>query len=159
LNQDPLGEGGGIDLYTYVRNAPLNLFDAFGLQDGMANPANVAALEEATAAAEGYPNVAAYRAAKAAQAAAKKAADEAAKALLKRCTKNTGKIAKQFGRKEKEVRTAIEKLKQRQLRGGGGKGYRKNPDVQIDPKTGDAYPELPGGGLGDCIGNIAEFLL
>jgi len=28
----------------------------------------------------------------------------------------------------------------------------------VDPKSGDVYPETPGGGLGDVIGNIFDYL-
>jgi hypothetical protein len=31
LNRDPLGEVGGVNLYTYIRNQPPNLRDTFGL--------------------------------------------------------------------------------------------------------------------------------
>ncbi len=34
LNQDPLGEGGGINLYGFVGNSPLNAVDPLGLQIG-----------------------------------------------------------------------------------------------------------------------------
>jgi RHS repeat-associated protein len=33
LNQDPIGENGGINLYRFVRNNPLSFFDALGAQD------------------------------------------------------------------------------------------------------------------------------
>ncbi|MFZ1074594.1 MAG: RHS repeat-associated core domain-containing protein [Verrucomicrobiia bacterium] len=33
LNRDPLGEAGGINLYDYVANNPINLFDPLGLVD------------------------------------------------------------------------------------------------------------------------------
>jgi len=33
LNQDPIGEAGGINLYRFVRNAPLNRIDPIGLDD------------------------------------------------------------------------------------------------------------------------------
>ncbi len=54
-NRDPIGELGGINLYEYAGNDAVDNVDPFGLQDGMANPANAAALEEAEAAAEGLP--------------------------------------------------------------------------------------------------------
>ncbi len=34
LNRDPLGEVGGINLYAFVQNDPVNLIDQFGLQTG-----------------------------------------------------------------------------------------------------------------------------
>jgi RHS repeat-associated protein len=32
LNRDPIGENGGLNLYDYVANDPVNLFDPFGLR-------------------------------------------------------------------------------------------------------------------------------
>jgi len=29
----------------------------------------------------------------------------------------------------------------------------------VDPETGEVYPEIEGGGVGDSIGNIFEYLL
>jgi hypothetical protein len=34
----------------------------------------------------------------------------------------------------------------------------RNPDVKVDPKTGDVRPIGPDGSLGDSIGNIFDFL-
>ena len=78
--------------------------------------------------------------------------DEAVKDL----TSNTGKIAKEIGRKEKEVRNAIEKVKQSGAWRSGTKN--RNPDVVVDTKTGEVYPKTPDGGIGDSIGNIYDYL-
>lgn len=34
----------------------------------------------------------------------------------------------------------------------------KNPDVLVDTKAGEVYPKLPGGGIGDSIGNILDVI-
>lgn len=65
-----------------------------------------------------------------------------------------GKIATALGVTEKQVRDAIHKVK-RNLRTGG---KTRNPDVEVDLNTGEVYPKVPGGGRGDSIGNIWEFL-
>lgn len=65
-----------------------------------------------------------------------------------------GKIATALGVTEKQVRDAIHKVK-RNLRAGG---KTRNPDVEVDLDTGEVYPKVPGGGRGDSIGNIWEFL-
>jgi hypothetical protein len=33
---------------------------------------------------------------------------------------------------------------------------KRNPDCQVDVKSGEIYPEIPGGGVGDSIGNIFD---
>jgi len=35
-------------------------------------------------------------------------------------------------------------------------GPNRNPDVAVDTKTGEIFPKLPGGGVGDSIGNIYD---
>lgn len=65
-----------------------------------------------------------------------------------------GKIATALGATEKEVREALHKVK-RNLKVGG---KTKNPDMDVDLNTGEVYPKIPGGGRGDSIGNIWEYL-
>lgn len=38
------------------------------------------------------------------------------------------------------------------------RGKVRNPNVEVDLDTGEIYPQTPGGGIGDSIGNIWEFL-
>jgi len=158
LNRDPIDEDGGINLYSFVRNSTINRVDALGLLPELApeflNPEAVQLALELEAEELGI-SVEQLVAKKAAEAAAKKAAEEAAKALVKRCTKNIGKLAKQFNKTRKEIETAIHKAK-KPLQRFKGKGQKSNVDVTIDPTTGEVYPEIPGGGLGDSIGNILD---
>ncbi|ROQ96862.1 hypothetical protein EDE04_3333 [Streptomyces sp. 2132.2] len=56
----------------------------------------------------------------------------------------------------KQIKDAIHKVKaQGAWRGIGG---NKNPDMLIDPKTGEVYPQMPDGTPGDSIGNIFDHL-
>lgn len=77
--------------------------------------------------------------------------------LLGRTTKDMGQLADQLGTRSRDVRRAIEQCKQAGLPKGGP---RSNPDVRVDPRTGEVYPEINGGkgGLGDSIGNIHDYL-
>ncbi len=65
-----------------------------------------------------------------------------------------GQIADRFGRTTREVRDAIHAVKRNMPRSGP----TRNPDVMVDLNTGEVYPQLPGGAVGDSIGNILEFL-
>jgi hypothetical protein len=75
--------------------------------------------------------------------------------IIGRTTKSTSRLAEQLGKTEKEIRAAIEQCKQKGLPRGTG---RRNPDVRVDPVSGDVYPDLGNGMLGDSIGDIFEFL-
>jgi len=61
-----------------------------------------------------------------------------------------GSIAKKFGYRIDQVEAAFHPGKNRQL----GDTGEKNPDVAIDAKTGEIYPVLRDGTLGDSLGNI-----
>jgi hypothetical protein len=62
LNEDPSEEQGGINLYEYVNNNPVNRIDLFGLDGidlgpGSANGQNIENLGDVTREAEGLPNL------------------------------------------------------------------------------------------------------
>ncbi|GGT30330.1 MULTISPECIES: polymorphic toxin-type HINT domain-containing protein [Streptomyces] len=65
-------------------------------------------------------------------------------------------IAKATGYSVKQIKDAIHKVK---AQGGWrGIGGNKNPDMLIDPKTGEVHPQMPDGSPGDSIGNIFDHL-
>jgi hypothetical protein len=68
-------------------------------------------------------------------------------------TDRVGKIAKETGRTEREIREAIHSVK----RGMPSGGPVRNPNVVVNPITGEVRPMLPGGGVGDVIGNIFDY--
>ena len=45
LNQDPIGEAGGINLYAYVKNRPVNAVDPFGFSDFNRPPGSISATD------------------------------------------------------------------------------------------------------------------
>jgi RHS repeat-associated protein len=84
-NRDPIEEEGGINLYQFVHNSPLNYVDPDGLQISVSQPGGAAIVLEAEAAAAGYPSYAAMVAAE--RAAARAAAAAAALASTSFCKK------------------------------------------------------------------------
>lgn len=147
--KDPIGFGGGnANLYGYVGNDPVNFFDL----DGFAKTSIDAAIEQAVL--RGDINQLRFLLEDVAN--ISKAESEA---LLKRCAQNLpdkiSKIASQTGRSQKEIAKAIEQVKQQGLPKGTGV---RNPDVRVDPRTGEVYPKTPEGGVGDSIGNIFDHL-
>ncbi len=71
-------------------------------------------------------------------------------------TDSPGSIANQLGRTTREIKNAIEKVKQGNSWRSGANN--RNPDVMVDPDTGEVYPQTPDGGTGDSIGNINDHL-
>ena len=65
-------------------------------------------------------------------------------------------VARATGYSVKQIKEAIHGVKgQGGWRGIGG---NTNPDILIDPKTGEVYPQTPDGSPGDSIGNIFDYL-
>lgn len=66
--------------------------------------------------------------------------------------KDPGAIARDTGLTVRKVLEKIHAAKDNLPRGG----LIRNPDVFVDTKTGEIFPETPGGGIGDSIGNIFD---
>jgi RHS repeat-associated protein len=65
-----------------------------------------------------------------------------------------GQIANRLGATTDEVNDAIHAVKKSIPPGAPV----RNPNVVVDAITGEVYPQIPGGGLGDSIGNIFDHL-
>ena len=65
-----------------------------------------------------------------------------------------GGIADDLGLTPRQVNDAIHSVKRRLPKSGP----IRNPDVVIDVTTGEVYPKIPKGGIGDSIGNIWDNL-
>ncbi|MCP4265355.1 MAG: hypothetical protein GY777_07245 [Candidatus Brocadiaceae bacterium] len=74
-------------------------------------------------------------------------------AIERNLCKSIGKIANKFRRSKKEIEKAIHEVKDELP-----KGKIRNPDVDVDLNTGEVYPKVSGGGVGDSIGNINDHL-
>jgi RHS repeat-associated protein len=85
-SRDPIGEKGGANLYAFVGNSGVNMWDLLGLQTTLNTPAGAALAAEAAALEAGYASAAAMASSEAAIAAAALAAlkllcDELAEAV------------------------------------------------------------------------------
>ena len=67
-------------------------------------------------------------------------------------TDSVGKIASEAGMTEAAVKDAIHRVKA----GMGRNTGQRNPDVVVNPKTGDVRPKGPKGKPSDSIGNIFD---
>ena len=152
LESDPIGLAGGLNTYTYVNNDPINFFDFLGL----AKDSITAAIESAIGRgdAKQLSNLIEGGALNPVQ------RDMALQGLrsieiISRTTSSTQRLAQVLGRSNREIRSAIEQCKQQAL---PRSGPIRNPDVRVDPRIGEVFPELPSGRVGDSIGNIFDFL-
>lgn len=65
-------------------------------------------------------------------------------------------IAQAMGYSAKEIKEAIHQVK---AQGGWrGIGGNRNPDMLVNPESGDVMPQMPNGEPGDVIGNLFDYL-
>lgn len=147
ISSDPIGLAGGLNSYAYVDSNPLRWVDPLGLQRTTIDSGIQQALVRGDL-TELQTLLDAAATTNAERAAVQKAID-----VLARSTGNTDKLAQMLGRSEKAIRDAIHECKSNLPRAA-----KKNPNVRVDPRTGEVYPETSQGGIGDSIGNIWEFL-
>ena len=171
LRVDPIGLAGGMNPYVYVSNNPGNWVDPYGLFEIALTPYAVAIA----------PGVAML------DSPFLPFADAIAGSLIgiaylhdtwpddvpelndnsggscpngdddqndKNLTDSPQKIAKKLGQSREEIKDAIHKVKENMHRSGP----TRNPNVSVNIKTGEVYPQTPGGGTGDSIGNIFDHL-
>lgn len=150
VESDPWGLFGGSSTFAYVRGRPIRFSDRLGLAEDSISAAIESAIARGDIARlQGYLDAAGLSPAQEA------AAQAGLKNILGRLTGNTKKLAEILGKKAKDVEKAIEQCKQAGL---PRSGPIRNPNVQIDPISGEVFPEIADGGLGDSIGNILDYL-
>ena len=144
LNRDPIGEEGGLNLFQFAWNDPVNWFDAWGHEPGAELTAAIAAgnaaqIETILFAYEGVLTAAQVAAARAALAnlARQKLLQEAAR----QCVKMTqDQLKKCWGKNIHKAKDLIKKQFKKELKKAGC----KNPDMAIDP-NGNLVLQCPNG--------------
>jgi uncharacterized protein RhaS with RHS repeats len=151
VESDPAGLAAGVNTYAYVRSAPILWKDRLGLADSITDGIEAAIVRGDAQALQALIEGGALNPAQEAAAQAGLRTIQ----IMGRTTTNTDRLAEFFNKTQKQVRRAIEQCKQDNL---PRNGPIRNPDVRVDPITGEVYPQLPSGGIGDSIGNIFDYL-
>lgn len=153
IASDPIGLKGGLSTYVYAAANPLNYTDRLGLADDSITTRIEALIVRGDL--RSLKNLSECGALNPTQ---QRLIQEGIRTveIIKRTTDSPRRIADLLGRSSREINRAIERVKQTGLPRGGP---IRNPDVRVDTTTGEVYPKLPGGGIGDSIGNLFDFLL
>jgi hypothetical protein len=140
-----------VGLYAYTHGNPISRIDPLGLADSITD--KIAAYI-AQGNVQGLQDLIASEGLNPAQQAAAEAGLEQLQ-ILSRSTSSVAKLAQQFRRSADQVKRAIEQCKQAGL---PKSTFRRNPDVVVDLTTGEVYPQVSTGGVGDSIGNLFDYL-
>ncbi len=151
LQSDPLGLAGGTNTYAYVRANPLAFVDPLGLADDTITDRIEALIAKGDT--QGLQDLLDSGALNPDQEALSQGGLRTID-WLNNSSGNISKLADKFGRTSRQIKDAIHACKRNLPKGGP----ERNPDVIVDLRTGEVYPQLSNGTIGDSIGNIFDFL-
>jgi RHS repeat-associated protein len=152
IESDPIGLARGLNTYAYVGGNPIGYMD----RRGLAKDSITASVESAVIRGDARQLQTLIESG-ALNPSQLQIATQGLRSVdvIGRTTNSTSRLAELFGRSNKQIRSAIEQCKQQGL---PRNGPIRNPDVRIDPRTGEVFPEIGQGRVGDSIGNIFDYL-
>ena len=151
LSEDPIGYAGGVNIYAYVRGNPVGFVDPLGLADDTITDKIESYIAQGdTQGLQDFLDSGGLSSEQEAMAQAGLRRID----LLKNSTDKVSKLADKFNRTSQDIKNAIHQCKRNLPKGGP----ERNPDVLVDLRNGEVYPQLSDGTIGDSIGNLLDFL-